>query len=208
MSTAAIGAALLAVAATCTVIFLLAILRPDPGHHAHPRREQREQRREQRRRKDPAALWLRWKLWALLIRSRRVCPVNAHGALIWRTRPWREMFVDRNCRIDAAENGACFCGNIRDTSLRPAVRPVTEEESPAPEPLPGRDLLPEPGEYPRHEGVILTGPLGTITITPSAGLNPYPLDTQTRPQAAARDEMEPISPARGYAPQNTPEMIP
>jgi hypothetical protein len=56
---------------------------------------------------------LRWKLWGLLTRSRRVCPANAHSALIWRMRPAREIFVDSMCRKDCALNGACWCGNLR-----------------------------------------------------------------------------------------------
>lgn len=54
---------------------------------------------------------LGWWLWGLLTRSRRVCPVNAHSALIWRMRPVREVFEDSTCRRDRADNGRCFCGN-------------------------------------------------------------------------------------------------
>jgi hypothetical protein len=57
-----------------------------------------------------------WKLWGLLTRSRRVCPANAHGAVIWRTRPLREIFVDSVCRQDCALNGQCWCGNLRAVS--------------------------------------------------------------------------------------------
>lgn len=57
--------------------------------------------------------WLGWKLWGLLTRFRRVCPANAHGAVIGHTRPLREVFVDRTCRADCALNGACWCGNLR-----------------------------------------------------------------------------------------------
>ena len=56
---------------------------------------------------------LRWKLWGLVTRSRRVCPANAHGALIWRTQPLRGVFVDRTCRRDCAATGSCWCGNLR-----------------------------------------------------------------------------------------------
>ncbi len=56
---------------------------------------------------------LRWKLWGLLTRPRRVCPANAHGALIWRTRPVREIFIDRMCRTDLEANGGCWCGRLR-----------------------------------------------------------------------------------------------
>jgi hypothetical protein len=59
---------------------------------------------------------LRWKLWGLVTRSRRVCPANAHGALIWRTRPLREVVVDGACRRDLAANGSCYCGNLRKES--------------------------------------------------------------------------------------------
>jgi hypothetical protein len=55
---------------------------------------------------------LRWKLWGLLTRSRRVCPANAHSALIWRMRPLREILVDPACRTDCAANGGCWCGNL------------------------------------------------------------------------------------------------
>jgi hypothetical protein len=57
---------------------------------------------------------LRWKLWDLVTRSRRVCPANAHSAIIWRTRPLREIGVDGICRRDLAANGACWCGNLRE----------------------------------------------------------------------------------------------
>jgi len=56
---------------------------------------------------------LRWKLWGLVTRSRRVCPANAHAALLWRSRPLREISVDGACRSDLAANGACWCGNLR-----------------------------------------------------------------------------------------------
>jgi hypothetical protein len=56
---------------------------------------------------------LRWKLWALVTRSRRVCPASAHGAVIWRTRPLREIGVDSACRRDLAASGCCWCGNLR-----------------------------------------------------------------------------------------------
>jgi len=56
---------------------------------------------------------LRWKLWGLATRSRRICPANAHGALIWRTQPLRGVFVDRTCRRDCAATGSCWCGNLR-----------------------------------------------------------------------------------------------
>jgi hypothetical protein len=57
--------------------------------------------------------WLRWKLFGLLTRSRRVCPANAHSALIWRTRPLKEIGVDSACRSDCAAAGVCWCGNLR-----------------------------------------------------------------------------------------------
>ena len=56
---------------------------------------------------------LRWKLWGLVTRSRRVCPANAHGAIIWRTQPLRGILVDRTCRRDCAATGSCWCGNLR-----------------------------------------------------------------------------------------------
>ena len=57
---------------------------------------------------------LRWKLWGLVTRSRRVCPVNAHGAIIWRTRLLREVTVDGACRRDCAATGSCWCGKLRE----------------------------------------------------------------------------------------------
>ena len=56
---------------------------------------------------------LRWMLFGLITRSRRVCPANAHGALIWRTQPLRGIRVDSTCRKDCAANGTCWCGNLR-----------------------------------------------------------------------------------------------
>lgn len=56
---------------------------------------------------------LRWKLWGLVTRSRRVCPANAHGAIIWRNRPLREIGVDGIRRFDLALNGSCWCGNLQ-----------------------------------------------------------------------------------------------
>ena len=66
---------------------------------------------------------LGWKLWGLLTRSRRVCPANAHSAVIWRMRPLREIFVDSMCRRDCALNGACWCGNLRARTAQPAPWP-------------------------------------------------------------------------------------
>lgn len=56
---------------------------------------------------------LRWKLWGLVTRSRRVCPANAHGALLWGTQPLRGILVDSTCRRDCVANGSCWCGNLR-----------------------------------------------------------------------------------------------
>ena len=55
----------------------------------------------------------RWMLYGLVTRSRRVCPANAHGAIIWRTQPLRGILVDSTCRRDCAANGFCWCGNLR-----------------------------------------------------------------------------------------------
>jgi hypothetical protein len=55
---------------------------------------------------------LRWKLWGLLVRSRRVCPVNSHSRIIWGYRD-RGLLVDSMCRRDCADNGTCYCGNLR-----------------------------------------------------------------------------------------------
>ena len=56
---------------------------------------------------------IRWKLWGLLTRSRRVCPAAAVGAVVWRVRPLREITVDDTCRRDCAATGSCWCGNLR-----------------------------------------------------------------------------------------------
>ena len=55
---------------------------------------------------------LRWKLWGLVTRSRRACPVNAHASIIWGYRD-RGLLVDDSCRRDCADHGACYCGNLR-----------------------------------------------------------------------------------------------
>ena len=55
---------------------------------------------------------LRWKLWGLVTRSRRVCPANAHASIIWGFRD-QGLLVDSTCRRDCANNGACYCGNLR-----------------------------------------------------------------------------------------------
>jgi len=56
---------------------------------------------------------LRWKVWGLVTRSRRVCPASAVSAIVWGVRPLREIAVDSTCRRDCAENGTCWCGNLR-----------------------------------------------------------------------------------------------
>jgi hypothetical protein len=54
----------------------------------------------------------RWRVWGLVTRSRRVCPVNAHSSILWGF--WeRGLLVDESCRRDCADNGACYCGNLR-----------------------------------------------------------------------------------------------
>lgn len=58
------------------------------------------------------AEWWRWKLWGLLVRHPRVCPANAHGALIWRSHPWWQVGVDRTCR-DLGNAPSCWCGKLR-----------------------------------------------------------------------------------------------
>ena len=63
---------------------------------------------------------LRWKLWGLLCLSRRVCPANAVGAVVWRSRPLREIAVDDVCRSDCAVSGTCWCGKLRDGTAAPA----------------------------------------------------------------------------------------
>lgn len=54
---------------------------------------------------------LRWRLWGLLTRSRRICPANSHSLLIWGYK--RDPRVDGTCRRDCAANGTCYCGNLR-----------------------------------------------------------------------------------------------
>lgn len=76
---------------------------------------------------------LRWKIWGLVIRHPRVCPANAHGAVIWRTRPLREITVDRACRQGCADNGTCWCGKLRqDRALLIADEDVTFPADSAP----------------------------------------------------------------------------
>jgi hypothetical protein len=52
---------------------------------------------------------LRWRIWTLLTRSRRICPANAHSLIIYGER--RDPRIDSMCRRDAAANGSCWCGN-------------------------------------------------------------------------------------------------
>lgn len=54
----------------------------------------------------------RWWLWSTLCRLPQVCPANAHGVLIWRTR--NDPRIDGACRCGCADNGACWCGKLRD----------------------------------------------------------------------------------------------
>lgn len=61
--------------------------------------------------------WWRWQLWGLLTRSRHVCPVNAHSSIL-RGNWDRGLRVDESCRRDCAENGACYCGNLRQDEAR------------------------------------------------------------------------------------------
>lgn len=56
---------------------------------------------------------LRWKLWGLVTRSRRVCPANAYGVIIDGSGPLRDIAVGHLCRQGCAANGACWCGNLR-----------------------------------------------------------------------------------------------
>jgi len=57
---------------------------------------------------------LRWKLWGLVTRLPRVCPSNAHTAIVLdRPDRNRSILVDRTCRRDCAANGFCWCGKLR-----------------------------------------------------------------------------------------------
>jgi hypothetical protein len=67
---------------------------------------------------------IRWKFWGLLTRSRRVCPANAVGAVVWRVQPVRGIFVDDTCRRDCAATGSCWCGNLR----RDEAFPIADED--------------------------------------------------------------------------------
>lgn len=53
----------------------------------------------------------RWWLWWRLTRFRSVCPANAHARIIWRTRE-DTIKIDGTCRLDAANNGRCWCGKL------------------------------------------------------------------------------------------------
>lgn len=57
---------------------------------------------------------LRWKLWDLLTRSRRVCPASAHGLLL--RGQLRSPLVSGLCRADCARTGSCYCGQLRRPS--------------------------------------------------------------------------------------------
>lgn len=96
-----------------------------------------------------------WRLWNLVTRSRRVCPAYACDALIWHTRPLREIFVDDMCRQDCADNGACWCG--LDADPRPDTRPA--------------DAAPEAGPV----SIPLTGPAGTASADPPRPAEAVPL---------------------------------
>lgn len=77
--------------------------------------------RVRRRRRDGGRL--AWKLWGLACKHPRVCPANAHSALIWHTRPLREIFIDWTCRSDLVANGGtCWCGKLRATD--PGTAPL------------------------------------------------------------------------------------
>ena len=57
---------------------------------------------------------MRWRLWGLLTRSRRVCPANAHEAIVSRS-PGRRRnpFAGRACRRSSEDRGSCYCGKLR-----------------------------------------------------------------------------------------------
>ena len=61
---------------------------------------------------------VRWRLWSLAIRSRRVCPASAHSLIIWGY--LRDPCVDDMCRRDCADNGTCWCGKLRAERLKQA----------------------------------------------------------------------------------------
>lgn len=56
---------------------------------------------------------LDWWLYRWLCKRRNICPANAHGLLIWRTR--EDPRIDSLCRGDVARNGACWCGKLGET---------------------------------------------------------------------------------------------
>jgi hypothetical protein len=62
---------------------------------------------------------IRWKLWGLMTRLRRVCPANAHLVILGSYKllgPDRHtIFVDEGCREGATHCGACWCGRLRAT---------------------------------------------------------------------------------------------
>lgn len=67
----------------------------------------------------------RWRLWHLACRSSRVCPANAHSAIIYGER--RSIFIDQVCCNDANNNGACWCGKLQRAAVGQVVTPATPE---------------------------------------------------------------------------------
>lgn len=60
---------------------------------------------------------LRWKLWGLVTRSRRVCPANAHLVILGGEkllgRDRQTLRPDWGCREGVARCGSCWCGKLR-----------------------------------------------------------------------------------------------
>lgn len=56
----------------------------------------------------------RWRLWSLIVRHPKVCPVNAHSVMVCGIRD-RTLLINHMCRTDCARNGTCWCGKLRTT---------------------------------------------------------------------------------------------
>jgi hypothetical protein len=63
---------------------------------------------------------LRWMLWSLAVRLPRVCPSNAHTAIV-AAYPGRSrnLLIDQACKRDCAAVGSCWCGKLRQTAAVP-----------------------------------------------------------------------------------------
>jgi hypothetical protein len=65
---------------------------------------------------------IRWRVWGLMTRLRRVCPANAHGVILGSCklfgRDRQTIFVDEDCREGATRCGTCWCGRLRASSAQ------------------------------------------------------------------------------------------